>query len=65
MNHDFSPRIYYCKNCGKSYEEILNIDELRECSGDDRVFHPNFVNAQREFDKLFKPILEAVMKRIK
>ncbi len=56
MKHSLAQYIYYCKWCGKSMEDLVNLDE-EECQGHEGVYHINYLIIKKDIDRMMQPIL--------
>ncbi len=53
MKHSMSQYIYYCKWCGQSMEDLINLDQ-EECGGTKGVYHIQYLRIKKEIDKMIK-----------
>jgi hypothetical protein len=56
-----APTFFYCKWCGSSLEEIVEIDKP-ECDGHLGVYHIKYLRKKQEFYSIINPILKRVLK---
>jgi len=59
MKHSMSQYIYYCKWCGQSMEDLINLDQ-EECGGHQGVYHIQYLRIKKEVDKMIKPIIKGL-----
>ena len=60
MPHTMAPTFYYCKWCGKSFEELVENNE-NECHGTSGIYHINYLKNKKEFDTIMDPILDKLL----
>jgi hypothetical protein len=51
----------WCVHCGRPRLEIVEA-ALAECDGVQEVVHGRYLAARRDFDRLTRPIIEAVLR---
>ena len=59
MKHSMSQYIYYCKWCGQSLEDLVDVNQ-EECNGTKGVYHIQYLRVKKEIDKMIKPIIKGL-----